>query len=84
MFCAMSVVYRRLADITINSSTKTKDIAKKIFAIVYVAPLLIYFLSGIIFQEGVIIQLINLLVVFVLMPITVITTIVLAFIKKIK
>ena len=84
MFCAISVVYRRITDITCNSSAKTKDIAKKIFTCVYIVPLLLYFLGGILFQQGIIMNLIILVVFFLFLPISAITSILLCFIKRLN
>ena len=84
MFCAISVIYRRMTDISFNSSSKTKSIVKKIFTFVYIVPLLLYFLGGIVFQQGLIMQFIILTVFFFFLPISVITSFTLCFIKQLK
>lgn len=84
MFCAISVVYRRITDITYKSSLKTINLAKKIFTIIYIVPLLLYFLGGILFQQGIIMQLIILMVFFFFLPVSAITSILLCFIKRLN
>lgn len=84
MYCAISVVYRRFSDITWNSSQKTKGNAKKIFTVIYIIPILLYFLGGILFQEGLFQQISILILIFFFLPISLITSIILCFIKQFK
>lgn len=84
MFCAISIIFRRITDITLNSSLKIKNIAKKIFTCIYIFPLLLYFLGGIVFQQGLIMQIIIFVVFFIFSPLSIITTLLLCFIKQFK
>ena len=79
---AISIVFRRIVDITENRSEQFKISTKKAFALLYVFPILHlfclrYFLD--IFPA--LVSILDMATFFVLMPISIITTIVLCFIK---
>lgn len=77
VLCLLSVVYRRISDIIKNKAEKTKDNAKTLFIVLYVIPVL-YFL--------VLRQFINFYIldifVLLLILISIISSIVLCFIKS--
>lgn len=76
VFCSLSVIYRRISDITKNKNEEVKNKAKTIFALLYVFPII--YLFGIK-------QLVNFafidLIVFCLLSVSSICAIVLCFIK---
>lgn len=69
IFSCLSLVYRRITDITFLSSENVKNVAKKIFAVIFVLPAIYllcirYFIDEIPFISGIL----DLAVLFVLLP----------------
>lgn len=77
VLCLLSVVYRRISDIIKNKAEKTKDNAKTLFIVLYVIPVL-YFLALRQFINFYILDIFVLL----LILISIISSIVLCFIKS--
>ena len=80
---AISIIFRRIADITQNKSEQFKTNAKKVFALLYVFPILHlfclrYFLD--IFPS--LVSILDMSTFFILMPISMLTAIVLSFVKS--
>ena len=78
----ISIIFRRVVDITLNKSETFQTNSKKIFAILYVFPILHlfclrYFLDII----PSLVSILDLITLYILMPISVITSIILCFIK---
>lgn len=79
---SISIIFRRVVDITWNKSETFQTNSKKIFATLYVFPILHlfclrYFLDVI----PSLVSILDLITLYVLMPISVITSIILCFIK---
>jgi uncharacterized membrane protein YhaH (DUF805 family) len=78
-----TLVYRRIKDICINRSIKFCSIIKKIYIIVYIIPLFIYFCAPIILDiYPNILNTVNLVLLFIITPITIISSIILGVIKR--
>lgn len=77
VLCLLSVVYRRISDIIKNKAEKTKDNAKTLFIVLYIIPVL-YFLALRQFINFYILDIFVLL----LILISIISSIVLCFIKS--
>jgi len=82
VMCALSLVYRRIADFTVYKSYKIQSAAKNIFIIVYVLPVLYilcarYFLS---FAPAAV-KILDLITFFVFIPSGLLCAVIFAFIK---
>ncbi len=82
MISALSVIYRRIADIAKKHSERFFENAKKLFAIFFVFPVLyIYCLQYLLDIIPILTTILGTLTVFVLMPLGLIFIVVLSFIK---
>lgn len=83
IFSALSVIYRRFSDISENKSERFKQNAKKIFVSIYIMPIL-YFLCIRYFFDllpAVLINITDLIFVFVAIPLVILCTLTVTFIK---
>lgn len=74
--CVLSVVYRRVVDISENRSKKFKDIMTTLYAIFLCIPFAYYFLEGILN-----IPLLSMIIYFGLYPLSLIFCIIIGFVK---
>jgi uncharacterized membrane protein YhaH (DUF805 family) len=83
LISALSIVYRRIADFTLNKSQKFKSIMQKLFGIIFVAPILyLYCLKDFLNFIPILTYILNIITIYVLLPICLLSTLVLCFIKE--